>query len=91
MLQEHGEVHLSGLGVAVASLVTIAELLKTRGFAVEKRISTMLENFEDDRGKRQKPKMEVVLGKSPEFDALMAEEAERAKAREKAAAPTTES
>lgn len=47
MLADHGEVHLSALGVAISSLVTVAELLKSRGLAVEKKISTMLEARED--------------------------------------------
>ena len=31
LLQEHGEVQLSSLGVAISSLVTVAEILKARG------------------------------------------------------------
>ena len=30
LLQEHGEVHLSALGVACSSMVTVAEILKAR-------------------------------------------------------------
>ena len=46
-LQEDGEVHLSALGVAISSLVTVAEILKNKGFAVEKKIVTLLETRED--------------------------------------------
>ena len=46
-LQETGEVHLSALGVAISSLVTVAEILKSRGYAETKKISTMLEDRED--------------------------------------------
>ncbi len=46
-LQEDGEVHLSALGVAISSLVTVAEILKNKGLAVEKKISTLLETRED--------------------------------------------
>ncbi len=46
-LQEDGEVHLSALGVAISSLVTVAEILKNKGLAVEKKIITLLETRED--------------------------------------------
>ena len=46
-LQEEGEVHLSALGVAISSLVTVAEILKNKGLAVEKKITTLLETRED--------------------------------------------
>ncbi|CAL8462082.1 g1613 [Coccomyxa elongata] len=73
-LQEHGEVHLSALGIALASLVTVAEILKDRGLAVEKRLCTSLESLSDDYRTRQKPKMDVVLVKSPDFDDIIAQE-----------------
>ena len=47
-LQENGEVHLSALGIAVSSMVTVAEILKNRGLAVEKSISTSLETLTDE-------------------------------------------
>ena len=47
-LQEHGELQLSALGIAVAPMVTVAEILKNRGLAVEKRVSTSLETLTDD-------------------------------------------
>lgn len=50
-LQEHGEVHLSALGVAIASLVTVAELLKAKELAVEKKVQTMLETTQDESSK----------------------------------------
>ena len=39
---------LSALGIAIAPMVTIAEILKNRGLAVEKKISTALESLSDD-------------------------------------------
>ncbi len=36
LLAEHGEIQLSALGFAVATLVTVAELLKKDKLAVEK-------------------------------------------------------
>lgn len=47
-LQEDGEVHLSALGVAISSLVTVAEIIKSKGLAVEKKIVTLLETREDN-------------------------------------------
>ncbi|KAL0027105.1 hypothetical protein WJX79_006388 [Trebouxia sp. C0005] len=36
-LQEHGEVQLSALGLAISSMVTVAEILKNSRLAVEQR------------------------------------------------------
>lgn len=47
-LQENGEVHLSALGIAVSSMVTVVEILKNRGLAVEKSLSTSLETLTDE-------------------------------------------
>lgn len=47
-LSEHGEVQLSALGIAIAPAVTVAEILKSRGLAVERRIVTGLETLVDD-------------------------------------------
>jgi hypothetical protein len=41
-------VQLSALGIAIAPMVTVAEILKSRGLAVEKKISTALESLSDD-------------------------------------------
>jgi len=50
LLAEHGEVRLSGLGVAMGSLVTVAEMMKSKGMAVEKTILTSLEDLEVEAG-----------------------------------------
>ena len=50
MLSEHGEVKMSALGAAMSALVTVAEILKSRGLAVEKKITTSLEELESDNG-----------------------------------------
>ncbi|KAG7666961.1 hypothetical protein NADE_003248 [Nannochloris sp. 'desiccata'] len=91
-LQEDGEVHLSALGVAISSLVTVAEILKNKGLAVEKKIITLLETREDgeDSKGRQKPKMEMILAKSDKFDELMAIEAKEDEARKAKAAAAAE-
>ncbi|WZZ49546.1 hypothetical protein YC2023_049653 [Brassica napus] len=100
-MQEHNDVELSALGMAfvliefllehvakcaaIATVVTIAEILKNNGFAVEKKIMTSTVDIKDgSRGRPvQKPKIEITLGKSEKFDELMAaanEEKEAAEA-----------
>jgi hypothetical protein len=59
MLQEHGEVQLSALGIAMSSMVTVAEILKSRNLAVEKRVLTSLEQLSDGMRPRQKPKVRL--------------------------------
>lgn len=48
-LQEHGELQLSALGIAIAPMVTVAEILKNRGLAVEKNVATSLETLSDEQ------------------------------------------
>ncbi|XP_027125442.1 uncharacterized protein At2g34160-like [Coffea eugenioides] len=73
-MQQHNEVELSALGMAIATVVSVAEILKNNGLAVEKRIVTSTVEIKDDsRGRPvQKAKIEIVLGKSAKFDELMA-------------------
>lgn len=58
-LQESNEVHLSALGVAMSSLVTVAEILKARQLVVVKSLCTMLELF-DDRSPKPKVRGEIA-------------------------------
>ncbi|XP_042973387.1 uncharacterized protein At2g34160-like isoform X2 [Carya illinoinensis] len=62
-MQQHNEVELSALGMAIATVVTIAEILKNNGLAVEKRIMTSTVDIKDDsRGRPiQKAKMVYVF------------------------------
>lgn len=39
---------LSALGIAIAPMVTVAEILKKLGLAVEKRIATSMETLSDE-------------------------------------------
>ncbi|RDX77922.1 hypothetical protein CR513_41869, partial [Mucuna pruriens] len=73
-MQQHNEVELSALGMAIATVVTVAEILKNNGLAVEKKIMTSTVDIKDDsRGRPvQKAKIEIVLGKTANFDELMA-------------------
>ncbi|KAK7292066.1 hypothetical protein RIF29_07729 [Crotalaria pallida] len=77
-MQQNDEVELSALGMAIATVVTVAEILKNNGFAVEKKITTSTVDIKDDsRGRPvQKAKIEIVLGKTENFDELMAADAE---------------
>ncbi|KAM0968844.1 hypothetical protein ACFX13_017440 [Malus domestica] len=76
-MQQNNEVELSALGMAIATVVTIAEILKNNGLAVEKRIMTSTINMREDAGGRpiQKAKIEILLGKSEKFDEIMAADA----------------
>lgn len=78
-MQQHGEVELSALGLAISTVVSIAEILKNNGFAIEKKIMTSTVEMRDDsRGRPiSKAKIEIVLGKTEKFDELMAAAAER--------------
>ncbi|XP_057425316.1 uncharacterized protein At2g34160-like [Lotus japonicus] len=73
-IQQHNEVELSALGMAIATVVTIAEILKNNGLATEKRVLTSTVGMKDENKGRlvQKAKIEIVLGKSEKFDNLMA-------------------
>ncbi|KAF7008613.1 hypothetical protein CFC21_023333 [Triticum aestivum] len=77
-MQMHNEVELSALGMATATVVTVAEILKNNGLAVEKKIMTSTVDVNDEsRGRpMQKAKIEIVLGKTENFDELMAAAAE---------------
>lgn len=77
-MQQYNEVELSALGMAIATLVTVAEILKNNGLAVEKKIVTSTVDIKDDsRGRPvQKAKIEILLGKTENFDKLMATAAE---------------
>ncbi|XWS17156.1 hypothetical protein CRYUN_Cryun33cG0044200 [Craigia yunnanensis] len=77
-MQQHNEVELSALGMAIATVVTIAEILKNNGLAVEKKITTSTVDMKDDsRGwPIQKAKIEILLDKTENFDELMAASAE---------------
>ncbi|KAB2093774.1 hypothetical protein ES319_A02G115800v1 [Gossypium barbadense] len=73
-MQQYNEVELSALGMAIATVVTIAEILKNNGLVVEKKIMTSTVDMREESGGRpvQKAKIEILLGKSEKFDELMA-------------------
>ncbi|OWM71688.1 hypothetical protein CDL15_Pgr005876 [Punica granatum] len=72
-MQQHEEVELSALGMAITTVVTIAEILKNNGLATEKKVLTSSVGMKDENKGRmiQKAKIEIVLAKSEKFDMLM--------------------
>uniref|UniRef100_A0A1J3D5D9 DNA/RNA-binding protein Alba-like domain-containing protein n=1 Tax=Noccaea caerulescens TaxID=107243 RepID=A0A1J3D5D9_NOCCA len=72
-IQQHNEVELSALGMAITTVVTISEILKNNGLATEKKVLTSTVGMRDETKGRmvQKAKIEIVLGKSDKFDSLV--------------------
>ncbi|CAN8269682.1 unnamed protein product [Cochlearia groenlandica] len=72
-IQQHNEVELSALGMAITTVVTISEILKNNGLATEKKVLTSTVGMKDETKGRivQKAKIEIVLGKSDKFDSLV--------------------
>ncbi|XP_059651068.1 uncharacterized protein At2g34160-like [Cornus florida] len=73
-IQQHNEVELSALGMAITTVVTVAEILKNNGLAVEKKVLTSTVSMKDENKGRlvQKARIQIMLGKSEKFDSLMA-------------------
>ena len=49
LLSEHGVVHLTALGTAISSMVTVAEILKSRQLAVVSKLKTSMEDVTEDQ------------------------------------------
>nr|GMD75225.1 DNA/RNA-binding protein Alba-like protein [Ipomoea batatas] len=58
-MQQHNEVELSGLGMAIATVVSVTEILKNNGLAVEKKIMTSTVDVRDDSRGRPITKAKV--------------------------------
>ncbi|CAL8465633.1 g5169 [Coccomyxa elongata] len=75
-LQEHGQVQLSAIGLAIPMMVNLAEILKGNRWATEIKISTGLYQAPGEPelpvNGLPKAKMEIVLSKSVYFDDIMA-------------------
>ncbi|KAK8532090.1 hypothetical protein V6N13_131432 [Hibiscus sabdariffa] len=71
-MQQYNEVQLSGLGMAITTVVTVAEILKNNGLAIEKKVSTATVGMKDENkgSVARKTKIEIILGKSDKFDTL---------------------
>ncbi|RAL49019.1 hypothetical protein DM860_001339 [Cuscuta australis] len=83
-IQQHNEVELSALGMAITTVVTVAEILKNNGFATEKKVLTSTVGMKDEAKGRmvQKARIEIVLEKTEKFDNLMAPKNTKAAAQE---------
>ncbi|RLM78031.1 uncharacterized protein C2845_PM12G06100 [Panicum miliaceum] len=60
-MQLHNEVELSALGMAIATVVTVAEILKNNGLAVEKKIMTSTVDVKDETRSRPMQKAKGLL------------------------------
>ncbi|GAB2221217.1 hypothetical protein Droror1_Dr00012388 [Drosera rotundifolia] len=65
-IKQHNDVEHSTLGMAILTLVTIAEILKANDLAVEKKVLTSTVGSKDENRGRfvQKAKLEIVMEKS---------------------------
>ncbi|KAM0936650.1 putative DNA/RNA-binding protein Alba [Dioscorea sansibarensis] len=65
-MQNYNEVELSALGMAIGTVVTVAEILKNNGLATEKKILTSTVGTTDGNKGRtvRKAKIEILLGKT---------------------------
>ncbi|XP_010274159.1 PREDICTED: uncharacterized protein At2g34160-like [Nelumbo nucifera] len=72
-IQQHDEVELSALGMAITTVVTIAEILKNNRMAIQKKILTSTVDMKDETKGRMVPKakIEILLVKATSFDNLM--------------------
>ncbi|KAK1263928.1 hypothetical protein QJS04_geneDACA009546 [Acorus gramineus] len=65
-MQQHDEIELSALGMAISTVVTVSEILKKSGLATEKKILTSTVDMKDERKGRliSKSKIEILLGRT---------------------------
>ncbi|XP_052208136.1 uncharacterized protein At2g34160-like [Diospyros lotus] len=103
-IKQHNDLLLSGLGMAIPTVITIAEILKTNGLAVDKKILLSTVGTKDDAKGRmiQKPKIEILLEKKenvenrkaiedPEMEPTCAEEEGQIHSKESDPNPTQSS
>eukprot|EP01079_Euglenida_sp_SAG-EU17-18_P002697 gene2697-544_t len=69
-LARHADVEISGLGQAVANVVTCVELLKTQNMVTVEKIETSTTTGDDDTKHGGTPKLQIWVVKSPDFDSL---------------------
>ncbi|VFQ85904.1 unnamed protein product [Cuscuta campestris] len=60
-IQQHNEVELSALGMAITTVVTVAEILKNNGFATEKKVLTSTVGMKDETKGRMVQKARVKI------------------------------
>ncbi|KAG6513403.1 uncharacterized protein At2g34160-like [Zingiber officinale] len=73
-MQQHNEIELSALGMAIGTVVTVAEILKNNGLATAKKIQTSTVGTKDEAKGRliRKAKIEILLGKTDNFNDIVA-------------------
>jgi len=69
-LKDQEEVELSGLGYAITTVVTIAEILKNQGVAEVRKINTSTMDVKEKP--ISKAKIQITLVKSPKFFDILA-------------------
>jgi len=69
-LKDQEEVELSGLGYAITTVVTIAEILKTQGIASVKKLGTSTMDTQDRPA--GKAKIQITVVKTPKFFEILA-------------------
>ncbi|CAH2055104.1 unnamed protein product, partial [Thlaspi arvense] len=72
-IQQHNEVELSALGMAITTVVTISEILKNNGLATEKKVLTSTVGMKDETKGRmvQKAKASFISFISPFSNCLI--------------------
>ncbi|XP_010932895.1 uncharacterized protein At2g34160 isoform X2 [Elaeis guineensis] len=82
-MQQNNEIELSALGMAIGTVVTVAEILKNSGLATQKKILTSTVGTKDETKGRlvRKAKIEILLGKTENSnDAAIATKVDEIKA-----------
>ncbi|XP_059447223.1 uncharacterized protein LOC132178722 [Corylus avellana] len=71
-IKQYNDVKLSGLGMAIPTVVIISETLKRKGLAIEKKIAISSVGSKDDVTGRivQKAQIEIVLAKAEKLDKI---------------------
>ncbi|XP_072980368.1 uncharacterized protein At2g34160-like [Typha angustifolia] len=72
-MQHYNEVELSALGMAIGTVVTVAEILKNTGLATEKKITTSTVDTKDEAKGRlvRKAKIEILLHLSDNYHDIL--------------------
>ncbi|XP_073008901.1 uncharacterized protein At2g34160-like [Typha latifolia] len=72
-MQHYNEVELSALGMAIGTVVTVAEILKNTGLATEKKITTSTVDTKDEAKGRlvRKAKIEILLHMSDNYNDIL--------------------
>jgi DNA-binding protein len=76
-LQKENEVELSGLGNAITTVVSCAEILKNNEYVVINKIQTSSVDVTGRNSNVKKPKIQIFISKAPKFKQLMEEEEKR--------------